>query len=95
MNFTFTNLDLFIIIVYIAAIVAYGFYHRKAGSSEDYFLAGRNMPWYVIGISMFSANISSNSLIAITGKNLAKSKKQVKNNPSDPMKIPTSTQEGW
>ncbi len=67
MNFTFTNLDLFIIIVYIAAIVAYGFYHRKAGSSEDYFLAGRNMPWYVIGISMFSANISSNSLIAITG----------------------------
>jgi len=67
MNFTFTNLDLFIIVGYILAIVAYGFYHRKAGSSEDYFLAGRNMPWYVIGISMFSANISSNSLIAITG----------------------------
>jgi SSS family solute:Na+ symporter len=67
MNFTFTTLDLVIIIGYIAAIVAYGFYHRKAGSSEDYFLAGRNMPWYVIGISMFSANISSNSLIAITG----------------------------
>lgn len=67
MNFTFTNLDLIIIVVYIAAIVAYGFYHRKAGSSEEYFLAGRNMPWYVIGISMFSANISSNSLIAITG----------------------------
>ena len=67
MNFTFTNLDLIIIAGYILAIVAYGFYHRKAGSSEDYFLAGRNMPWYVIGISMFSANISSNSLIAITG----------------------------
>lgn len=67
MNFTFTNLDLFIIAGYILAIVAYGFYHRKAGSSEEYFLAGRNMPWYVIGISMFSANISSNSLIAITG----------------------------
>lgn len=67
MNFTFTNLDLFIIIAYIAAIIAYGFYYRKAGSSEEYFLAGRNMPWYVIGISMFSANISSNSLIAITG----------------------------
>jgi SSS family solute:Na+ symporter len=67
MNFTFTTIDLVIIVGYIAAIVAYGFYHRKAGSSEDYFLAGRNMPWYVIGISMFSANISSNSLIAITG----------------------------
>ncbi len=53
MNFTFTHLDLFIIVGYILAIVAYGFYHRKAGSSEDYFLAGRNMPWYVIGISMF------------------------------------------
>ncbi len=67
MNFTFSNIDLIIIVVYILAIVAYGFYHRKAGSSEEYFLAGRNMPWYVIGISMFSANISSNSLIAITG----------------------------
>lgn len=67
MNFNFTSLDLIIIVGYIAAIVAYGFYHRKAGSSEEYFLAGRNMPWYVIGISMFSANISSNSLIAITG----------------------------
>ncbi|MCC6463262.1 MAG: sodium:solute symporter [Saprospiraceae bacterium] len=67
MNFTFTTLDLVIIVGYILAIVAYGFYHRKAGSSEEYFLAGRNMPWYVIGISMFSANISSNSLIAITG----------------------------
>lgn len=67
MNFTFSTLDLVIIVGYITAIVAYGFYHRKAGSSEEYFLAGRNMPWYVIGISMFSANISSNSLIAITG----------------------------
>jgi SSS family solute:Na+ symporter len=67
MNFTLSTIDLVIIVGYITAIVAYGFYHRKAGSSEEYFLAGRNMPWYVIGISMFSANISSNSLIAITG----------------------------
>ncbi len=66
-HFSLSSLDLIIILAYIAAIVAYGMYHRKAGSSEEYFLAGRNMPWYVIGISMFSANISSNSLIAITG----------------------------
>ena len=67
MEFHFHTVDLLIITGYILAIVAYGIYHRKAGSSEEYFLAGRNMPWYVIGISMFSANISSNSLIAITG----------------------------
>jgi solute:Na+ symporter, SSS family len=67
MNFTFTTLDMIIIVGYILAIVAYGFYHRKAGSSEEYFLAGRDMTWPIIGISMFSANISSNSLIAITG----------------------------
>jgi SSS family solute:Na+ symporter len=66
-HFTLTTLDLIIIVGYIVAIVAYGFYHRKASSSEEYFLAGRDMPWYVIGISMFAANISSNSLIAITG----------------------------
>lgn len=66
-TFTLTTLDMIIIVLYVVAIVAYGFYHRKNASSEEYFLAGRNMPWYVIGISMFAANISSNSLIAITG----------------------------
>ncbi len=66
-NFTLTNLDLFIIVAYVTAIVAYGFYHRKNSTSEEYFLAGRDMTWPMIGISMFAANISSNSLIAITG----------------------------
>ncbi|MFN4256681.1 MAG: sodium:solute symporter [Saprospiraceae bacterium] len=66
-DFTLSTIDLVIVIGYIAAIVAYGFYHRKASSSEEYFLAGRDMAWPVIGISMFAANISSNSLIAITG----------------------------
>jgi hypothetical protein len=32
--------------------------------------------------------------MAITGKNLANKRKHVKNKPNDPIKIPTSTQEG-
>jgi hypothetical protein len=35
-----------------------------------------------------------NSLNAITGKNRTNNKNKVKNNPSEPMKIPTSTHEG-
>jgi SSS family solute:Na+ symporter len=66
-DFSLTLLDGVIVVVYIVAIVAYGFYHRKNATSEEYFLAGRDMTWPLIGISMFAANISSNSLIAITG----------------------------
>jgi len=35
---------------------------RKAGSdSEDFFLSGRSMPWWLIGVSMCAASTSTNS----------------------------------
>ena len=60
------NIDIAIIVVYIVGIVWYGIRKGKQESSEDYFLAGRNMTWPIVGISLFAANIGSNTLIGLT-----------------------------
>lgn len=61
-----TTIDFVIIIVYLVGIVWYGIRKGKQESSEDYFLAGRNMAWPIVGISLFAANIGSNTLIGLT-----------------------------
>ncbi|WP_286746695.1 sodium:solute symporter [Roseivirga sp. UBA1976] len=58
--------DKIIIAVYLVGIVIYGIRKGKQESSEDYFLAGRNMAWPIVGISLFAANIGSNTLIGLT-----------------------------
>lgn len=60
------TIDFVIIIVYLIGIVWYGISKGKQQSSEDYFLAGRNMTWPIVGISLFAANIGSNTLIGLT-----------------------------
>lgn len=59
-------IDIGIIVVYLVGIVWYGIRKGKQESSEDYFLAGRNMVWPIVGISLFAANIGSNTLIGLT-----------------------------
>lgn len=59
-------IDIVIIVVYLVGIVIYGIRKGKQESSEDYFLAGRNMTWPIVGISLFAANIGSNTLIGLT-----------------------------
>ena len=59
-------IDFIIIIVYLIGIVWYGIRKGKQESSEDYFLAGRDMTWPIVGISLFAANIGSNTLIGLT-----------------------------
>lgn len=65
--FELTGLDIGIMIGYAIFIIAYGLYHAKRDSSEEYFLAGRNMTWPIVGISLFAANISSSTLVGLAG----------------------------
>lgn len=65
-NIGLSTIDFVIIVVYLVGIVWYGIKKGKQESSEDYFLAGRNMTWPVVGISLFAANIGSNTLIGLT-----------------------------
>jgi SSS family solute:Na+ symporter len=43
------------------------FYAGKNENAEDYFLAGRKMTWPFVGLSLFASQISSTSLIGLSG----------------------------
>src|SRR5260221_6211859 len=60
------NLDLAIIGVYFLIVFGIGFYFsRKERSSEEYFLAGRDVGWFFIGASLFVSNISTDHMIGL------------------------------
>lgn len=59
--------DCAIILVYIAVIVWWGLRNGKSSDAGSYFLAGRTMPWWVVGLSLFAASISSTTLIGQAG----------------------------
>ena len=64
-----TVIALYFAVVFGVAIVA-TVRERRAGGGEDsadYFLAGRNVGWFVIGASLFSSNIGSEHLVGLAG----------------------------
>ena len=61
-------LDLTIIGVYFLVVFGIGFYFsRKERTSEEYFLAGRDVGWFFIGASLFVSNISTEHFIGLSG----------------------------
>ncbi|MGM9740037.1 MAG: sodium/solute symporter [Candidatus Cryptobacteroides sp.] len=56
-----------IVLAYIILIIWWGLRHAKSDSAGSYFLAGRSMPWWVVGLSLFAASISSTTLIGQAG----------------------------
>ena len=48
-----SSLDITIIIVYLLAVTAVGIAvsRKSSGSLKDYFLGGRSIPWYILGLS--------------------------------------------
>src|SRR2546423_14074790 len=62
------TIDLVIIGVYFAIVFGIGMYFaRKERTSEDYFLAGRDVGWFFIGASLFVSNISTEHFIGLSG----------------------------
>ena len=61
-------LDLIIIVFYLAAIVVIGSWaglrRRKKMAGSSYFLAGRSLTWPLIGLALFSTNISTIHLVS-------------------------------
>lgn len=68
MEFNLSTLDASIVIIYLIGVVLLGLYFSKQHQgAEDYFLAGRNLTWPIIGFSLFASNMSSNSLVGLAG----------------------------
>src|SRR5260370_20060903 len=62
------TVDLVIIGIYFAIVFGIGMYFaRKERTSEDYFLAGRDIGWFFIGASLFVSNISTEHFIGLSG----------------------------
>ncbi|MGH1366695.1 MAG: sodium:solute symporter [Calditrichia bacterium] len=63
------ELDIFTIVGYFIAVFGIGYYysHQQEESSEQYFLAGRQMGWLVIGASLFATNISTEHFVGLSG----------------------------
>ncbi|MEG0807022.1 MAG: sodium:solute symporter [Alistipes sp.] len=66
-SFTIGYFDIAIIVVYLVFIIWWGLRNGKSSDAKSYFLAGRTMPWWVIGLSLFAASISSTTLIGQSG----------------------------
>jgi SSS family solute:Na+ symporter len=65
---TIGHFDFLLIIALIIIQIGVGiFISRKGKGSEDYFMAGRKLPWWVVGGSVFSTNISASHLIGMLG----------------------------
>lgn len=62
------QLDLVIIAVYLVGITLFGLrFRKKQRSLKDYFLAGRDIPWWAIALSIVAAETSTLTIISIPG----------------------------
>ena len=68
-SFDLGALDYLTFSAYFVGLFTIGFIAVRAHSvsAEDYFLAGRSLPWYVIGSSYIAANISTEHFIGLIG----------------------------
>lgn len=63
-----STLDFSIIILFLIGISAYGIYNSRFNkTSEDYFLAGRDMPWWAAMLSIVATETSVLTFISIPG----------------------------
>ena len=51
----------------VLAAIAIWVIRKKENNTEDYFLAGRNVGWFVIGASIFASNIGSEHVVGLAG----------------------------
>ncbi|MBI4418303.1 MAG: sodium/solute symporter [Ignavibacteriales bacterium] len=64
-----TGLDFLVIAAYFLALLGLAWWVIKQGkdTTDDYFLAGRNLGFWVIGASIFASNIGSEHLVGLAG----------------------------
>ena len=66
---SFQTLDWVVVAAYFAFIlgISWWSFRQKQKSTEDYFLAGRHIGWFVIGASIFASNIGAEHIVGLAG----------------------------
>jgi SSS family solute:Na+ symporter len=71
-----SNLDYAVVAIYAVGLIALATWisRRPSGherDANDYFLAGRALPWWAVGASLIAANISAEQIIGMSGSGYA------------------------
>ena len=66
-------LDVAVFVGFIVLVMSVGLWKSRrakggAGEAEDYFLAGRGLTWWLLGISLIAANISAEQFVGMSGQ---------------------------
>ncbi len=70
------GLDYVVVGIYLLGVLAVGVYFsRHQSRSEDYFVGGRRMPWFAVGLSIMASLLSTISYLASPGE-------MIKNGPT-------------
>src|ERR1700726_3462821 len=66
---TLTGADWVMIALYFGVLLAVAWWVVRKGkdTAADYFLAGRNLGWWIIGASIFASNIGSEHVVGLAG----------------------------
>jgi SSS family solute:Na+ symporter len=63
-----TSPDYFVIAVYLVGTLALGLWiGRRTKTGDDFFLAGRRLPWWAIGMSLVATDIGGTDIIGVGG----------------------------
>ncbi len=64
-----TTVDWLIIVAYFAGLFGLNWWvvSKNKATADDYFLAGRNLGWTVVGASIFASNVGSEHLVGLAG----------------------------
>jgi len=67
-----STLDLAVFLAYFTIVVGIALWVARSPkdhsrNTEDYFLAGRVLPWWIIGCSLIASNISTEQIIGMNG----------------------------
>src|SRR4029434_2282048 len=66
---TLTAIDWLAIAFYFGVLLCVGWWvvRKSKDTAADYFLAGRNLGWWIIGASIFASNIGSEHIVGLAG----------------------------
>lgn len=66
---TLTGIDWLVIAFYFSILLGIAWWVVKKGkdTAADYFLAGRNLGWWIVGASIFASNIGSEHIVGLAG----------------------------
>ncbi|KAF7644579.1 hypothetical protein LDENG_00219640 [Lucifuga dentata] len=71
---TLETVDIVVLVVYFIVVLAVGFWsmwRTKRSTVDGYFLAGKSMSWWPVGLSLFASNIGSGHFIGLAGSGAA------------------------